>query len=78
MKAQPGELLDGAAAEASAIRPAPNRTKIRLGLALLSVVMIAAVAMLVVVQAAAGKAVMFAIVLTTFLRLSLLVRDLRD
>ncbi len=39
MKAQLGNLLDGAAAEASAIRPAPTGPRFRLGLALLSVVM---------------------------------------
>lgn len=59
--------------------PAPeiSRTKIRIGLALISLVVIAALVLVFLIEAPAGKAVMFAIALTAFVRAFLLSRDLR-
>jgi hypothetical protein len=57
--------------------PQPSKARIRTGLAIITVVFAVAVAMVFLVQALAGKAVMFAIALTAFVRLLLLVRSLR-
>jgi hypothetical protein len=57
--------------------PQPSKARIRIGLAIITVVFAVAVAMVFLVQALAGKAVMFAIALTAFVRLLLLVRSLR-
>ena len=56
----------------------PNRAKIRIGLGLISVVFAVALAMVFLVEAPAGKAVMFAIALTAFVRVVLLLRSLRS
>ena len=58
--------------------PQPNRAKIRIGLGLITVVFAVALAMVFVVEAPAGKAVMFAIALTAFVRVVLLFRSLRS
>ena len=58
-------------------QPEISRTKIRIGLALISVVIIGSLILLFVVEAAAGKAVMFAIALTAFVRAYLLTKSLR-
>jgi hypothetical protein len=52
-----------------------DRTKIRIGFAFISVVVIVAIVSFFAVEAPAGKAVMFAIALTAFLRAFLLVRS---
>lgn len=57
--------------------PQPNQARVRIGLALISVVVLVAVAMIFLVQAPAGKAVMFAIAVTAFVRAYLLFRSLR-
>jgi hypothetical protein len=57
--------------------PQIDRRKIRIGLALISLVVIAAVILMFVVEAPAGKAVMFAIAVTAFVRAFLLSRSLR-
>ncbi|MGI8663839.1 MAG: hypothetical protein ACR2LQ_11625 [Acidimicrobiales bacterium] len=54
-----------------------DRRKIRLGLAMVSVVVVIAVAMFFIVEAPAGKALMFAIALTAFVRAYLLSRRVR-
>ena len=51
--------------------------KVRIGLALIGVVILVALAMVAVVEAPAGKALMFAIALTAMVRAYLLYRDLR-
>jgi hypothetical protein len=51
--------------------------KVRIGLAIIGLVMLAALAGIVLVEAPAGKAVMFAIALTAFVRAFLLARSLR-
>lgn len=53
-------------------------TKVRIGLAIIGLVMLAALAGVVLVDAPAGKAVMFAIALTAFVRAFLLARSLRN
>jgi hypothetical protein len=58
--------------------PQPSRAKIRIGLGLITVVFAVALAMLFLVEAPAGKAVMFAIALTAFIRVVLLFRSLRS
>ncbi len=58
-------------------QPQIDRRKIRIGLALISLVVIAAVILMFVVEAPAGKAVMLAIAVTAFLRVFLLSRSLR-
>jgi hypothetical protein len=57
--------------------PQPSRAKVRVGLGLISVVFAVALAMVFLVAAPAGKAVMFAIALTAFIRVVLLFRALR-
>jgi hypothetical protein len=57
--------------------PQIDRRKIRIGLALIVLVVIAAVILMFVVEAPAGKAVMFAIAVTAFVRAFLLSRSLR-
>ena len=53
-------------------------TKVRIGLALIGVVILVALVMAVVVEAPVGKAVMFAIALTALVRAYLLYRSLRQ
>jgi len=55
----------------------PNPIRVRIGLAVISVVVVVAVAMIFLVEAPAGKAVMFAIAVTAFVRAYLLFRSLR-
>ena len=55
-----------------------DRRRIRIGLALITLVVIAALVLVVLVEAPAGKAVMFAIALTAFVRAYLLSRSLRE
>lgn len=62
---------------ADAPDPQFDRRKVRIGLAVISVVVIVAAIMVVVIEAPAGKAVMFAIALTAFVRAFLLSRSLR-
>jgi hypothetical protein len=57
--------------------PEMSRTKIRIGLALISLVVIAALVLVFLIEAPAGKAVMFAIAATAFVRAFLLSRSLR-
>ena len=57
--------------------PQIDRRKIRLGLALIFVVIAVSGVMLFVIESPAGKAVMFAIALTAFVRAYLLTRSLR-
>ena len=57
--------------------PQLDRRKIRIGLAMISVVVIAALIGVAVVEEPAGKALMFAIAAVGFLRLFLLTRSLR-
>ena len=61
-----------------AVPPQLDRRKIRIGLAIITVVVIVALVMIAVIDSAAGKAVMFAIALVAFLRLFLLTRSLRS
>jgi hypothetical protein len=58
--------------------PQIDRRKIRIGLALISLVVVAAAVAMVLVEAPAGKAVMFAIAATAFVRAYLLTRSLRS
>lgn len=55
-----------------------DRKRVRLGLALIGLVLVVAIVMVFVVEAPAGKAVMFAIALTAFVRAYLLARSLRS
>lgn len=57
--------------------PQPSRIKVRAGLALITIVFAVALVMVVLVAAPAGKAVMFAIAVTAFVRALLLFRSLR-
>ena len=57
--------------------PQLNPTKVRVGLANISVVVLIAIVMFFIVEAPVGKAVMFAIALTSFVRAWLLARSLR-
>ncbi len=57
--------------------PQPNLAKVRIGLAMITVVVVAAIVLVFVVEAAAGKAVMFAIATLGVVRAYLLMRDLR-
>jgi hypothetical protein len=70
-----------AAATLSAMpdEPPPERSvaKVRIGLALIGVVILVALVMSVVVEAPAGKAIMFAIAVTAVVRAYLLYRSLR-
>ncbi|MDP1820539.1 MAG: hypothetical protein Q8K58_11720 [Acidimicrobiales bacterium] len=58
--------------------PELDRRKIRIGLAIISLVVVVAIMMVVVIEAPAGKAVMFAIAVTAFVRAYLLSRSLRN
>jgi hypothetical protein len=51
--------------------------KVRIGLAIISVVVVVAVVAMVVIDSAAGKALMFAVAATAFVRAFLLQRWLR-
>jgi hypothetical protein len=51
--------------------------KVRIGFGVITVVFVAALAMVFLVAAPAGKALMFAIALTAFVRVLLLFRSLR-
>jgi Flp pilus assembly protein TadB len=52
-------------------------TKVRVGLALITVVVVVALVMIAVIDSPAGKAVMFAIAVTAVVRAYLLFRSLR-
>ncbi|MEY2451947.1 MAG: hypothetical protein QOD92_1521 [Acidimicrobiaceae bacterium] len=52
-----------------------DRTKVRIGFAFIAVVVVVAIVSFFAVEAPAGKAVMFAIALTAFVRAFLLVRS---
>ncbi len=54
-----------------------NPTKVRIGLAVLAVVLIVALGMIAVIDSPAGKALMFAIAATVLVRAFLLFRSLR-
>ncbi|HET6948961.1 MAG TPA: hypothetical protein VFI47_01195 [Acidimicrobiales bacterium] len=54
-----------------------NVAKVRIGLGLICVVVVAAIAMMIVIESPAGKAVMFAIAVTALVRFYLLYRSLR-
>jgi len=58
--------------------PQINRNKVRLGLAIVGLVLVVALVMVAVVESPAGKAVMFAIALTALVRAFLLARSLRS
>jgi uncharacterized membrane protein len=53
-------------------------TKVRVGLALITVVVVVALVMVAVIDSPAGKAVMFAIAVTAVVRAYLLYRSLRQ
>ena len=57
--------------------PQPSKMRVRIGLALITVVFAVALVMMFLIAAPAGKAVMFAIALTAFVRVLLLFRSLR-
>jgi hypothetical protein len=54
-----------------------NPTKVRIGLAVLAIVLIVALGMIAVIDSPAGKALMFAIAATVLVRAFLLFRSLR-
>jgi hypothetical protein len=54
-----------------------DRRKVRLGLAIIGLVLVVSLVMVAVVEAPAGKALMFAIALTALVRAYLLARSLR-
>jgi uncharacterized membrane protein len=58
--------------------PKVNPRKVRLGLAIIGLVLVVALVMMAVVESPAGKAVMFAIALTALVRAYLLARSLRS
>jgi hypothetical protein len=58
--------------------PQIDRTKIRLGLALVSVVVVVAIVLFLVVDDGLGRAVMFGVALAGFIRIYLLTRALRS
>jgi hypothetical protein len=58
--------------------PERSVAKVRIGLALIGVVILVALVMAVVVEAPAGKAIMFAIAVTAVVRAYLLYRYLRS
>ena len=58
--------------------PQLNPRKVRAGLTIICLVVVAAVGLFVVVDAPAGKALMFAVAATAFVRAFLLVRWLRQ
>jgi hypothetical protein len=55
-----------------------DRTRVRIGLALITLVLVVALVLLLVIDGVVGKAIMFAIAATAFVRLVLLVRDVRQ
>ena len=57
--------------------PQMNPAKVRIGLAIISVVVLVAVVLFFVVEAPAGKAVMLAVAVTAFVRVAMLLRSLR-
>lgn len=57
--------------------PPIDRTKVRLGLALIALVLVASLVLAFVLAAAILKAFMFAIAVTAFVRVFLLARSLR-
>lgn len=57
--------------------PQVDRRRVRLGLAIIGLVLVVALVMVAVVESPAGKAVMFAIALTALVRAFLLARSLR-
>lgn len=58
--------------------PPVDRTKVRLGLAIIAFVLVVSVVLVFVLAAAVLKAVMFAIAVTAFVRVFLLARSLRS
>ena len=60
------------------LRPVPDRTNIRIGLAIITVVVLAAVVLVFVVDSAVARATMVAVALVGFVRLFLLFRSLRS
>ncbi|HEY1118903.1 MAG TPA: hypothetical protein VGE43_14415 [Acidimicrobiales bacterium] len=61
-----------------ASEPQLDRTKIRAGLAIISLVVVAALVGVVLIDATPGRALMFAIAATAFVRAFLLARSLRS
>jgi hypothetical protein len=57
--------------------PEYDRRKIRIGLAMVSVVVVAAIVLMLVVDSALGRAIMFAVAVTALVRAFLLSRALR-
>jgi hypothetical protein len=57
--------------------PQVDRRKVRMGLALIGLVLVVSLVMVAVVEAPAGKALMVAIALTALVRAYLLARSLR-
>ena len=57
--------------------PEMDRRKIRIGLAMVTAVVIVALVLVAVIESAVGKAVMFAIALVAFVRLFALTRSMR-
>ncbi len=62
---------------AADLPPQLDRRKIRLGLAIVTAVVILALVLMAVIEAPAGKAVMFAIAVTAIVRAYLFTRSLR-
>jgi hypothetical protein len=58
--------------------PEVNRRKVRVGLAMVSVVVVAAVVLFVIIDDPIGRAVMFAVALSGFIRAYLMTRSLRE
>jgi hypothetical protein len=55
-----------------------DRTRVRIGLAIVTLVALVALVLVFVVDSVVGKAIMFAVAATAFVRLVLLVRDIRQ
>ena len=71
MSVHDGRMTDPTAAE-------HDPRKVRVGLAIISVVVVISVGLLFVIEAPAGKALMFAVAVTAFVRAYLLFRWLRS
>lgn len=59
------------------VPPELDRSRIRIGLAMITIVMIVALVMIAVIDSGVGKAVMFGVAFLAFVRLFLLARSLR-
>lgn len=57
---------------------APDRQKVRMGLAVISLVLLVAVVLMLMIDDRLGHAVMFAVALTAIIRAYLLTRSLRS